>query len=95
MSTALTSDDEYQRFNLMLVRTGRKSHAPGIRRCRDCAEPWIDDHTGLVHCPECRTGHRRFCHGCKTLITNTEHGDRYCISCQNQHALFTIEETHR
>jgi hypothetical protein len=85
--------DDYLRHNLMLVRTGRKSRAPGIRRCPDCDEPFIDDHAGLPHCPGCRTAHCRFCKGCCQLIANTTEGDRYCLSCQSQPTLFGTEFT--
>lgn len=91
MTTTPDIHEEYLQHNLMLVRTGRKSRAPGIRRCPDCTEPFIDDHTGLSHCPDCRTDHRRFCRGCHRLIANTARGERYCVSCENQTPLFGIE----
>lgn len=74
--------------NLKAVQTGVKSRAPGIRRCRDCENPYIDDNSGLPYCPHCRTAHRRFCKHCHTLIRNTEEGDRLCASCADQELLF-------
>jgi hypothetical protein len=78
---------------LMLVRTGRKSRAAGIRRCPDCTEPFIDDQTGLVHCPICRTNYRRRCADCHTPMANTTDGDRLCLSCRDQLALFPADPT--
>ncbi|MGH3611159.1 MAG: hypothetical protein ACRDRK_00760 [Pseudonocardia sp.] len=81
----------YLAHQLMLVKTGRKSRAAGIRRCPDCTEPFIDDHTGLTHCPDCRTAYRRHCADCRAPMTNTAAGDRLCLSCQNQLVLFPTE----
>lgn len=92
---AHSSTEDYLRHNLMLVQTGRKSRAPGIQRCTDCREPFINRGTGLSYCADCRTDHRRFCKGCNTLIANTIHGDRYCLSCQNQMSLFADTEPTR
>jgi hypothetical protein len=75
-------------LNLRQVQAGIKSRAPGIRRCQDCAEPYIDDRVGLVHCPTCRVNHRRYCRGCWALMPNTTQGDRLCDCCQDQLALF-------
>ena len=74
--------------NLQLVRSGVKSRAPGIRRCPDCDEPWIDDHTGLSYCPGCRIQHRRRCRTCRAHITNTADGNPLCDSCTDQTTLF-------
>lgn len=78
----------YLAHHLMLVRTGRKSRAPGIRKCPDCAEAFIADDTGIPHCPTCRTGHRRRCTDCHAWITNTADGERQCLSCRDQISLF-------
>ena len=75
-------------INLRDVQSGKKSRAPGIRRCKDCHHPYIDDYSGLPHCPNCRTNHRRFCKSCQTLIENTIAGDKLCASCTDQTALF-------
>ena len=85
--------DSYLRHNLMLVQTGRRDRAPGIRRCTDCHEPWIDDHTGLSWCRTCRTTHRRRCEGCHALIAITTDGDRLCDCCQQQTGLFPAPVT--
>ena len=74
--------------NLMDVQSGKRSRAPGIRRCKDCDTAYIDDNSGLVHCANCRTDHQRFCKGCKRLIPNTTAGDKLCASCADQSALF-------
>lgn len=74
--------------NLQLIRTGVKSRAPGIRRCRDCDQPWIDDHTGLSHCPLCRINHRRQCRSCRAQMAVTADGNPLCDSCTHQIALF-------
>lgn len=74
--------------NLKLVQAGVKSRAAGIKHCTGCREPYIDDQSGLSHCPDCRINHRRRCKGCGRFIDNTTAGDRYCISCTNQSALF-------
>ena len=73
---------------LMLVRTGRKSRAPGIRRCDDCREPFVDDHTGLPWCTACRVAHRRRCADCDHPFPNTAAGDRRCTCCREQLPLF-------
>ena len=78
----------YLVINLMDVQSGKKSRAPGIRRCKDCDTAYIDDNSGLVHCPVCRIDHRRFCKNCKRLIPNTAAGDKLCASCTDQSALF-------
>lgn len=83
-----TDPDFHLYQNLKDVMSGVKHRAPGIRRCQDCENPYIDDHSGLPHCPNCRTNHRRFCRQCHALIRNTEQGDRLCASCVNQEALF-------
>jgi predicted RNA-binding Zn-ribbon protein involved in translation (DUF1610 family) len=80
--------DGYLVHNLMLVQTGRKSRAAGIRKCSDCDRAWIDDHAGLTQCPECRTEHFRRCAGCRARIRNTTDGDRYCDCCRDQLPLF-------
>ena len=77
----------YLAHQLMLVQTGRKNRAPGIRRCADCAQPFIDDHTGLGHCATCRVTHRRHRADCRQPFLNTPAGDRLCASCRNQLAL--------
>lgn len=82
--------DSYLRHNLMLVRTGRRDRAPGIRKCADCAEHFIDDNTGLAWCRDCRTGHYRRCQGCQTLMFITPDGDRLCNCCQTQITLFPV-----
>ena len=74
----------YLAHQLMLVKTGRKHRAPGIRHCTDCREPFIDDHTGLPHCPRCRVTHRRRCTDCQQPFANTAAGDRRCTSCRAQ-----------
>ena len=80
--------DGYLAHQLMLVRTGRRSRAAGIRRCTDCHEPFIDDHTGLTWCPTCRTAHHRRCADCGQSFPNTPAGDRLCDCCRDQFALF-------
>ena len=80
--------DSYLRHNLMLVRTGRRDRAPGIRKCADCTEHFIDDHTGLSWCRTCRTDHHRRCADCHTLMPITADGDRRCDCCQSQTTLF-------
>lgn len=96
MSTAhnWSSPEDYLRHNLALVRSGRKTRAPGIKRCRDCDEPFIDRNTGLSYCPDCRTNHDRHCQGCRARMRNTTEGHRYCVCCQNQlplNLLTTVE----
>ena len=88
-----TDQTGYLAHNLMLVQTGRKSRASGIRRCPDCTEAFIDDHTGLAHCPTCRTAYRRRCAVCRAPIAITADGDRLCLSCQDQIPLFPTEST--
>jgi hypothetical protein len=91
----MTATYEHRRYlahNLRLVRTRRKPRAAGIRRCQDCTEPYIDDHVGLVHCPDCRVNHRRYCRGCRALIANTTAGDRLCECCRDQLPLFAEAE---
>ena len=78
---------------LMLVRTGRKSRAAGIRRCTDCTEPFNDDHTGLPYCGTCRTRHTRRCTDCQQSFPNTEAGDRLCDCCRAQLSLFSTGDT--
>jgi hypothetical protein len=75
-------------MNLRDIRNGTKSRAPGIRRCTDCNEPWIDDHDGLPYCTDCRVNHYRACQQCGTASRNTERGDRLCASCTHQDSLF-------
>jgi hypothetical protein len=75
-------------INLRDIRNGVKSRAPGIRRCRDCTQPWIDDHSGLPCCTDCRVNHHRACQQCGTAFRNTEQGDRFCFSRTNQDSLF-------
>jgi hypothetical protein len=72
--------------NLQLVRSGVKSRAPGIRRCLDCDQPWIDDHTGLTYCPVCRVGHWQRCR--RAQIAVTVDGNPLCDSCTDQIPLF-------
>ncbi len=86
--TTDTDTASYLRHNLMLVQTGQRDRAPGIRRCADCHEPWIDDHTGLSWCRTCRPEHRRRCAHCHTFIAITPDGDRLCDCCREQTALF-------
>ena len=74
--------------NLQAIRSGVKSRAPGIRRCPDCDEPWIDDHTGTAHCPICRIEHRWRCRTCWALVAITADGNSLCDSCINQIPLF-------
>jgi hypothetical protein len=74
--------------NLQLVRSGVKSRAPGIRRCPDCDESWIDDHTGLTYCPTCRIGHWQRCRMCHAQIAITVGGNPLCDSCTDQIPLF-------
>lgn len=74
--------------NLRSVQTGHRTRAAGIRRCRDCGQPYIDDRVGLPHCPNCRTNHRRYCRGCRVLIPNTTEGNRLCDCCKDQMLLF-------
>lgn len=92
MTPSTRAHDEYLAFNLMLVRTGRKARASGIRCCPDCTEPFIDDRVGLAQCPDCRVNHRRYCPDCRALIPNTSRGDRLCESCQDQIPLFSGTE---
>ena len=80
--------DGYLAHNLMLVRTGLRSRAAGIRRCTDCREPFIDDHTGLTWCPTCRPNHQRRCADCGQPFSNTPAGERLCDCCREQLALF-------
>ncbi len=82
--------DSYLRHNLMLVRTGRRDRAPGIRKCADCHEHFIDDHTGLAWCRDCRTTHHRHCVDCHALMPITADGDRLCDCCQTQTTLFPV-----
>lgn len=86
-----TTLDQYLAENLRLVQTGCKSRAPGIRRCGDCKRPWIDDHTGLAWCPDCRVTHTRRCRTCGTPFTNTRAGDVLCVSCRDQDPLFDLD----
>ena len=83
--------DGHLAHNLMLVRSGRKSRAAGIRRCPDCDKPFIDDSSGLAHCPDCRLYRRRRCDACRASIVNTAAGDRLCESCREQTTLFDID----
>jgi len=78
--------DDYLRHQLMLVRTGRKTRAPGIRRCPDCKEPHIADQTGIAYCPECRVNHTVRCRTCRAPIPLD--GNPQCLCCQNQIPLF-------
>ena len=77
--------------NLRLVRTGQARTAPGIRRCPDCRQPWIDDDSGLSFCRDCRVHRRRSCQDCGTAFPNTADGDRRCVCCRAQLPLFTPE----
>ena len=74
--------------NLQAVRSGVKSRAPGIRRCPDCDQPWIDDHTGLTYCLTCRIEHRWRCRTCRALVVIVVDGSPLCDSCIAQIALF-------
>ena len=74
---------------LMLVRTGRRHRAPGIRHCTDCHQPFIDDHCGLTWCVTCRTRHTRRCADCAQQFPNTPAGDRQCDCCSEQLPLFS------
>lgn len=87
----MTDTYEHRRY-LMLVATGHKRRAPGIRHCPDCTQPYIDDYTGLPYCPGCRVNHRRYCRSCRVLIPNTSRGDRLCLSCHDQIPLFSGTE---
>jgi hypothetical protein len=85
---ATPADTEgYLAHQLMLVRTGRKTRAPSIRRCDDCGEPFIGDSSGLSYCPTCRPTHQRRCADCTQLFPNTPTGDRRCGCCRHQLAL--------
>jgi hypothetical protein len=85
-----TSSSHHLERNLRLVRSGRVSRAAGIRRCPDCATPFIDDHSGLSWCPQCRLEHTRHCRTCPNQFTNTAAGDDQCLSCRNQPTLFEV-----
>jgi hypothetical protein len=74
--------------NLQLVRSRVKSRAPGIRRCPDCDQPWIDDHTGLAYCPVCWVGRWQRCRTCRAQIAMTVDGNPLCDSCTDQFPLF-------
>ena len=76
--------------NLRLVQSGRKTRAAGIRRCADCTNPYIDDHSGLTLCLTCRPNHTRQCAQCPARFTNTPTGDRLCQSCRQQPSLFEV-----
>jgi hypothetical protein len=76
------------RIALADINVGIKQRAPGIRRCHDCASAYIDDHSGLPHCRDCRTNHTRPCDQCRTRFRNTTNGDQLCQSCAAQTALF-------
>ena len=76
------------RHNLMLVQSGQKTRAPGIKKCPDCREHFIDDHRGLPYCGNCRINHTRACGDCGQPFRNTESGDRLCPSCREQIPLF-------
>lgn len=82
--------DSYLRHNLMLVQTGRRSRAPGVRRCADCDTPYIDDHSGLTWCRTCRVTRHRRCADCRTSMPITPDGDRLCDCCRAQGALFAM-----
>jgi methionyl-tRNA synthetase len=83
------TDPQFHVFmNLREIQAGIKSQAPGIRRCTDCREPFITDTSGLSYCPDCRINHQRICGHCATTFTNTPAGDRLCVSCTHQEALF-------
>ncbi len=77
----------------MLVATGRKSRAPGIRRCTDCREAFIADTSGLGWCPTCRPNHHRRCADCGQPFANTPAGDRLCDCCRQQLSLFNTGTT--
>ena len=81
----------YLAHQLLLVATGRKHRAAGIRHCTDCGEAFIDDHTGLTWCPTCRPAHRHRCVDCGAPFPNTPGGDRRCTCCRAQLALFTTD----
>ena len=49
--------DSYLRHNLMLVRTGRRDRAPGIRKCTDCPNTASRPLWSALVC-DCRTPHR-------------------------------------
>lgn len=83
--------DEHLAHNLHLVTTGRKSRAAGIRRCTDCDTPFINDDSGLLYCPTCRTNHRRACEGCRQTMAIPVSGDRFCDCCHDQETLFELE----
>ena len=85
-----TADLTNLRRNLRLVQSGRKTRAPGIRRCPECDTPFIDDHSGLPLCPACRPNHTRQCAHCRARFTNTPAGDRLCPSCRHQPSLFEV-----
>ena len=80
--------EQHLQHNLQLVQAGIRSSAPGIRRCHDCKQRYIDDRVGLHHCPNCRVNHRRYCRQCRNLMPNTTQGHRLCECCRDQLPLF-------
>ncbi len=81
-------DRRYLLRDLQRVRNGVTSRAPGISKCADCREPYIDDHSGLAWCKTCRVRHHRACRDCKTRFPCTRQGHTQCVSCRTQHSLF-------
>lgn len=78
----------YLRQQLHLVQSGRKTRAPGIRKCPDCHKPYIGDDTPVVWCPECRTGHQVACRDCGTRFPCDQAGTVICPCCRDQTTLF-------
>lgn len=77
---------ELQR-NLARVQNGVLHRAPGIRKCADCHEPYIQDESGLNWCPDCRVHHVRRCSDCTIRFFCTREGHTRCPSCRQQLAL--------
>jgi hypothetical protein len=78
---------QHLQISLYQVQAGVKARVPGIRRCHDCRNPYIDDQSGLPYCRNCRADHNRNCGQCGTTFRNTTDGAHLCKSCLNQPSL--------
>jgi hypothetical protein len=64
--------------NLLLVRNGVKSRAAGIRRCRDCTEPFIVATAACWFCGSCRGNHTQHCTICNAAYPIDEDPSGVC-----------------
>lgn len=65
IAAATADHNAYLARNLDLVARGIKARAAGIRRCRDCTEPFIVGVPAYWWCENCRIDHTVKCRSCQ------------------------------